>query len=198
MKELVFMTWKPCPGLEDNYIVSNHGKIKSIDRDIVGRKGIVKGVELTQRPNHKGYLTVRVAINRKSEDRSVHRLTALAFIPNPNNLPQVNHKDGNKRNNCVSNLEWVSNSQNQLHAYKHGLQPSRAGENNSKAKVSYEDVTKFKTEYNSGRSIVILSEEMSIPLGILRNIIYGRTWKSHTMKILKRDDRSKTKKPILL
>ena len=56
---------------------------------------------------------------------SIHRLIALAFIPNPENLPQINHIDGNKLNNAIENLEWIDNSGNQLHAYRLGLQPDR-------------------------------------------------------------------------
>ena len=115
----------------------------------------------------------------------------LSFIPNPLNKPQVNHIDGNKLNNEVSNLEWMSNSENQLHAYSLGLQPSRAGENNVKAKITDKSVTELKVLYNSGKTIVDISNIMNINVSIIRNIIYGRTWKTNTIEIIKRDDRKK-------
>lgn len=77
---------------------------------------------MTQHISDKGYKVVSLT-KRDMPDKSipVHRLVAMAFIPNPNNLPQVNHIDGNKENNNVENLEWCDNSYNQIHAYKHGL-----------------------------------------------------------------------------
>ena len=72
--------------------------------------------------------------NGKEKLFRVHRLVAMAFLPNPNNLPQVNHKDGNKQNNSVDNLEWCEQSDNMKHAYKNGLQiPS---ENQRKAIIN--------------------------------------------------------------
>lgn len=68
-------------------------------------------------PNGKGYLRVHIA----GKMRFVHRLVAEMYVPNPNNYPQVNHKDGNKTNNHASNLEWVTNSGNREHAVKNGL-----------------------------------------------------------------------------
>lgn len=73
--------------------------------------------------NKKGYLCVDL----NSKSFRIHRLVALAFIPNPENKPQVNHIDGNKCNNNVSNLEWCTNSENQLHAFKHNLQKPHKG-----------------------------------------------------------------------
>lgn len=187
--------WKPLINYENSYEISNFGEIRSIDRISGKRKGIIKGKFLKQSINHKGYLEVRLFKNSKSISKIVHRLIALNFIPNPLNLPQINHIDGNKTNNFVNNLEWVSNSQNQLHAYKIGLQPSRAGEKNSNASLSDEEVSNIKDLYNSGQSIKNISIHTDIPLGKIRSIIYKRSWKSNITEIIKRDDR-KTKKRI--
>lgn len=80
--------------------------------DIIGKRGR----KLKFGINQKGYYQVRVTHERKKSWFIVHRTVAKFFIPNPNNLPQVNHKDGNKLNNHYSNLEWCNNSHNQLHA----------------------------------------------------------------------------------
>ena len=87
---------------------------KEIWKDIPNYEGIY---EIS---NFKGYLQVGLS-NKGDKTFRVHRLVALTFIPNPYNLPQVNHKDGNKKNNCVDNLEWISNYDNMQHAVKLGL-----------------------------------------------------------------------------
>lgn len=70
---------------------------------------------------------------------SIHRLVAIAFIPNPDNKPQVNHKDGNKSNNAVWNLEWVTNSENLIHAFETNLLKSRPGEEHHNASITDDD-----------------------------------------------------------
>lgn len=105
--------WKDIEGYEGYYQVSNLGRVRSVDREIykTGDKEetiIVhyKGKVLSQGHRHKGYLCVVLAKNSKLKSFAVHRLVAQAFIPNPYNLPQINHKDEDKTNNCVENLEW--------------------------------------------------------------------------------------------
>lgn len=193
MKELKFICemWRPCPGYETSYEVSSLGSVRSIDRIAGKRRGVVKSKILKPYINRRGYLEVRLFAQSSSLPRVVHRLVAKAFIDNPNSLPQVNHIDGNKFNNVSDNLEWMNNSENQKHAYKLGLQPSRAGEKNSKAKITDKDVTLLKQLYNSGKNIVEVSKTMNISLDSTRQIIYGRTWKSNTTTVIKRDDRFK-------
>jgi predicted RNA binding protein YcfA (HicA-like mRNA interferase family) len=199
MKDLKFICekWRDIKQFE-GYEVSNLGRVRGKDRLVKRKTGycFIKGRELKQVFNKKGYPEVRFR-KKGSHTRSVHRLVADAFILNCNNKLQVNHIDGNKLNNRIDNLEWVSNSENQLHAYRLGLQPSRAGEKNNKAKITDSQVTQIKLSYNLGKSIFEVSKETGISLGIIRDIIYLRTWKSNKTSILKRDDRSKTKKPIL-
>lgn len=77
--------------------------------------------------NKKGYKTIRLSAGSKKKSVRIHRLVALAFIPNPNNKPQVNHIDGDKANNHISNLEWVTGSENHKHKVEHGLNIAKSG-----------------------------------------------------------------------
>ena len=98
--------WKPIDGSEGRYEVSNYGRVKSYARD--KENGVIKA-EVVE----KGYHLVSLTFPGLKQRRyMVHRLVAQAFIPNPLNLPQVNHKDENKGNNIVSNLEWCDNRYN--------------------------------------------------------------------------------------
>lgn len=113
--------------MNGKYQVSNYGRVKSSSRITkVGIKNVKqikrKDLVLKQQLSTKKYLQVRLYDKKgKGKTLKVHRLVAQAFIPNPNNLPQVNHIDGNKQNNNVNNLEWVSNYENIQHAIKNGL-----------------------------------------------------------------------------
>lgn len=98
------MAWKKVDGFE-NYSISDDGYVRN---DTTTKL-------LKQHTNNKGYLLVNLWRNNKGYWKTVHRLLAIAFIPNPNNYPQVNHKDGNKQNNRIDNLEWCTQSENQLH-----------------------------------------------------------------------------------
>ena len=97
------------------YEVSNKGRIRSLDRlitDTLGRKHFYNGKILTPNKNNKGYLSVFLNANGVWRNVFIHRVAAEAFIPNPNNLPCVNHKDENPLNNCIENLEWCSHQYN--------------------------------------------------------------------------------------
>lgn len=116
--------WKPIKDYEGIYEVSSLGRVRSLDRMVDrGKQGscIYPGVMLKPMINHKGYECVDLRKYGCRKGAYVHRLVAEQFIPRILNKTQVNHIDGNKRNNEVSNLEWVDNSENQLHAYALGL-----------------------------------------------------------------------------
>lgn len=110
--------WRQIPGYNGKYCISNFGNVLS-------RNFLNTGVDklLVLKKHHSGYLFVRLC-NGSSDDQknlTVHSLVAKAFIPNPSNKRCVNHIDGNKHNNHVDNLEWVTHKENSQHAIKHGL-----------------------------------------------------------------------------
>jgi hypothetical protein len=193
MKDLKFICeeWKNIPEFE-GYQASSLGKIRGIDRFKKGRSGLrlTRGQELKQVLNKKGYPEVRLRKNG-THTRLVHKLVTSAFLVKSEGYTQINHINGIKTDNSVVNLEWVTNSENQLHAYKLGLQPSRAGEGNSRATLTDEKVTILKELYNSGKTTKEVSELIGVSLSIIRQIIYGQSWRSNTTPILKRDDRYK-------
>ena len=122
--EVFNMNWVKIKGYEDFYEISLNGKIRSKDRtmtDKIGRTRSWEGKILNPDIAPNGYYRVTFSINRKRKQFYVHRLIAEHFIPNPKNLPQVNHIDGNKLNNSLDNLEWVTVQENVVHAYKNGL-----------------------------------------------------------------------------
>ena len=105
--------WRAIVGTKGFIEVSNEGRVRSILR---GMPRVLK----TQTDN-KGYHRFSVTIDGHKKTYKLHRAVAKAFIPNSNNLPQVNHKDGNKDNNHVANLEWITNRDNAHHAIDNGL-----------------------------------------------------------------------------
>lgn len=116
--------WKDVVGYEGSYMVSSVGRIKSIDRitnNPLQDNCILKGRIMKQGANIHGYPNSCFCKNNIKKTKSIHRMVAQAFIPNPENKPQVNHIDGNKKNNRVNNLEWNTSSENLLHAHRTGL-----------------------------------------------------------------------------
>jgi hypothetical protein len=123
--------WKPITGFEGLYEVSNHSRVRGVDRYVPMKKKFLKfqvGVI------NKGYLSKsgywRVLLRKPNNQKkmmSVHRLVAIEFIPNPENKPCINHINGISSDNTLSNLEWCTYKENTIHAHKTGLCKSRKG-----------------------------------------------------------------------
>ena len=138
MKEI----WKDIKGYEGLYQVSNLGRVKSLKREIKNQynKYIIKEKIITSFDNGKGYLRLYLYKNGISKNYYIHRLVAEAFIPNPNNYMEINHKSGIKTENFVNNLEWCNRKQNMEHAYKNKLKINKKGiENNKSVKIKQID-----------------------------------------------------------
>ena len=125
MKEI----WKDIAGYDGLYQISNFGKIKSRKRLVANRFGMRECGGITIKlSNNKGYSRVCLCKNNKKRGFLVHRLVAIHFIPNVDNKPCVNHKDGDKQNNYSDNLEWCTHSENNKHAFNVlGRKPSLTG-----------------------------------------------------------------------
>lgn len=108
--------WKDVEGYEGLYQISNKGRLRHLGSQRY------PGVRIkTLRTNQDGYYRMQLSKHHKSKGRFIHRLVALAFIPNPENKPEVNHINGDKLDNRVENLEWCTNLENIRHAWKNGL-----------------------------------------------------------------------------
>jgi hypothetical protein len=167
--------WKPIKGYEDFYEVSNTGKIRSLPHPT---KRVGTGKVLKAHLSNQGYFIVRY---RRPDERAVkaflvHREFAKAFIPNPHNLSDVNHKDGNKINNSIENLEWCSHTDNVRHAFKTGLVAS--GEDRKASRLTSKAVKEIREKYIPRTySQYKLAKEYGVSQSTIRFALIGRTWK---------------------
>lgn len=164
----------------DKYAVSTLGRVKNVN---TGR--ILKPYTLPS-----GYRQVTLCSSSQRKNYTVHRLVALAFIPNPDNKREVNHKDTDKQNNCISNLEWNTSSENHKHAYAHGLMKPPAPKRTkpvkeikpkpkcrNRAELTEQDVIKIRKLAATGE---YTHEKLSIMFGVHRRtisyIVQRKTW----------------------
>ena len=143
-------TWKDIAGFEGLYMISNKGNVYSVERKDAG--GVNRGGRtLESRYDKDDYLIVDLCKNGKSKTKKVHRLVAGAFLPNPNGLPQVNHRDEVKDNNNVENLEWCDSKYNN----NHGTRNKRSAQTRSKkvraTNIKTNEVVKFNSTHDAGR-----------------------------------------------
>lgn len=164
MKEI----WKDIPGFEGYYSISNKGRVLSI------RTGKMKKPSTY---NNKSYPTVSLWVNGIPTRKSIHRLVAELFIPNPENKTQVNHIDGDKTNYSINNLEWVTPSENMTHAFKNNLVDFQVGEQCSWAKLTENDVLKIFELKNNGMSNLEISKRFNISNSQVSNIFLNKRWK---------------------
>jgi len=145
--------WKSHPdivGIE----VSTLGRVRTLDRVVSSGKmtRFQKGRVLKQSDNDMGYLKVNIPINGKQASKKVHRLVAQTFIPNPDNLPQVNHLDCNRANNHVENLEFCTASYNQQYREKYGISREESlGHPVFAIKMATLEVSYFRSQQEAGR-----------------------------------------------
>jgi len=147
--------WKDVVGYEGIYRVSNMGRIKSLSRKVdheYSKKIFIKERILKGWLINSGYFSIGLSKDGYNSKKLIHRIVAEAFITNPENKPEINHKNGIKTDNRVENLEWCSSSHNKLHSFKMGLspKPKRKGEKNGRSKLTKNDVLQIRSIYPQG------------------------------------------------
>ncbi len=163
--------WRWVKGYEGMYMVSDEGRVMSVPRNTAS--GLYCGTVLAQRPYRSGRYKA-VTLSRNSERRcfSVHRLVAEAFIPNPEGKSQVNHKDGNKNNNVLSNLEWVTASENVLHSYR--FLPRKSFSHFHPKKLTWQQVKEIRESKGTACSV---AKRYGISDVMVLKIRKGECWK---------------------
>lgn len=160
--------WALIKGYESSYKVSNLGNVYSLKTNKL----------LKFHYGSCGYLNVFLynGFNKKNT-KKIHRLVAIAFIDNPENKPEVNHKDTNKHNNIVSNLEWATGKENVQHAKRNGLLENRKGEDNAFSKLTEEQVKEIRNLRSSGMTLTRIAKQYSIAETTVSQIANYRSWK---------------------
>lgn len=164
--------WRDVIGYEGFYQVSNYGRIKSF-------KGKTERLLTVDTKNH-AYAKVLLSKNGCGKTLLVHRIVAKTFIPNPENKPEVNHKNGNKYDNRVENLEWMTCSENTKHAFDTGLAKVLRGTNNGNSKLTSEQITEIRTTYIRGDKnfgIRSLAKKFNVSEHTISRIVHLETFK---------------------
>lgn len=175
--------FKDIPGFE-NYMVSNFGRVKSKARNVRGvnyksRKEVLKPIPetmLSLNSLSKGYPLVRIINAKECKTIMIHRLVANVFIPNPENLSQVNHIDGNKQNNNISNLAWCNAQENHKHAKETGLKAKGSGVGTSK--LTEAKVRKIKYILKKGGvTHAVIAKKFGVHESTISLIFTEKFWK---------------------
>lgn len=169
-KDLPSEEWRDVVGYEGLYEVSNFGRVKSLQRDVAKI--------LKSNPGIGGYLRVVLCKNEVKKNRFVHVLVAQAFIPNPEGKKQVNHRDGNKKNNHVDNLEWTTPAENIAHAFELGLRKS--GCKHHMAKFTADQVREIRRDCVPGdpeRGFKAFARKFNVTPKIIENAYYRISYK---------------------
>lgn len=170
--------WKDIPGYENFYQANPRGFIKSISKYLRIKNGFRRTKELiiANTDNGEGYLICSLSKNKVRKSILLHRLIALTFIPNPLNLPEVNHKDGNKFNNDIDNLEWCTRQENIDHSWSKKL-TNCIGESHHNSKLNNISVKEIREKYASGKySYSQLGLEYNTNMYNIRNVVKRLTW----------------------
>lgn len=167
--------WKDIPGYVGEYQASSLGRVKSLRR-LVNCKGgvriVAEKIKAATLNNQNGYLAVTL---RTRDTKSVHSIVAMAFFGDRPEANTVNHKDGNKQNNRLNNLEYVPHKENIAHAIRTGLTDNN-GENNGCSKMSEAQVVEAHGLYASGMSMKAVAEQFGVRKQAIGKIVLGHRW----------------------
>lgn len=158
--------WKRVEGFEEYYLISETGEAYSIR----------SAKKLKPTKHNNGYLSFGFCLNGKAKKEHAHRLVAQAFIPNPEGKPQVNHIDGCKTNNHVSNLEWNTSSENNQHAFDNGLRKVTRGSKTPRSKLTEKDVLEILELLSRGELSKDIAPKFNVSVSAIGYIKNGITW----------------------
>lgn len=170
--------WKDIIGYEKSYSISSLGRILAKEKRVLGSHGVYKLHKekfLKLSIHTGGYNQLWLWRNKKIQGFSFHRIFATHFIPNPENKPFINHKDGNKLNNSISNLEWCTSSDNLIHAYSTGLKSAK-GEKHGRRKLTNSIVLKIREMYSVKKDLECLSDLFKVSKSTICSIGKRKTW----------------------
>lgn len=163
--------WLPVPGYEGLYSVSDLGNVMSMN---YANTGMLKILQPSK--NSYGYFQIWMSKDRKQKSFSVHSLVSAAFLgPRPKGL-EVNHKNGVKSDNRLANLEYVTSSENRLHALRIGIQIPAHGEKHCRAKLSLSDVIEIKKKVQEGWTQTELAALYKVNQSAISRVASGKRW----------------------
>lgn len=165
---------QPIADYEGLYEITKDGQVWSHPKG--GRNGF-RGMWMSPVKDGTGYFFVYLKKNGNRKAHKIHRLIANAFIPNPSHYPEINHKDGVKTNNSVDNLEWVTHSQNMLHAHRTGLNQAAKGIKNGFAKLDEKQVLEIRRIRDTGMSYSKIATMFNVAKGTVVFICLRQTWR---------------------
>lgn len=172
MKEWKKLIYPGIPNGKNRFLISSCG-------ELMNEKS---GKIYKQETLRTGYQSVRVGFGRYGRlSIIIHKAVACTFIPNPEHMPMINHKDGDKTNNRVDNLEWCTCGYNVKHAYDNGLIKKQIGEKNHQSKLKESDVIEIRNQYKSGSnesSMRALAKKYGVSRNVILKIIHRETWKN--------------------
>lgn len=171
--------WKKIEKFNYEYEISSYGRIRSVENVIVRGNGwkYTRKSKILKPSASGGYLRGAVCVNKKMIPYNIHRLVALAFIPNNENKAEVNHIDGNKLNNHVENLEWCTRQENIEHCILNKLQKPFKGEEIGNSKLFEFQVIEIRNKFKPRvYSRAKLAKEYNVSEATIKDILYKRTW----------------------
>ncbi len=171
--------WLDIPDYKGLYQASSLGRIKSIDRKILcrdGREKLIKGTVLSPSKNKHGYLAVALCLKGVPQTHTVHKLVSKTFLGLRPNHMQVNHLDGDKTNNAISNLEYCTPSDNTRHAFATGLNPSK-GEANTSAKLKTDDIKSIVARASNGETLRSIASSYGLVVSSIWSIVNNKAWR---------------------
>lgn len=169
--------WKEIPGYEGVHWVSDRGRIWTVFRWVAMFNGARCKYGGFRKPGGKKKSYLWIELDRFSRGRPVHRIVWEAFRGPIPEGKEINHRNGKKRDNRISNLEVVTHSENMKHAYDNGLIPSRKGEGNTKAKLTEKQVRKIREEFGKGGvSLASLSRKYFVTTATISAVVRRESW----------------------